>query len=143
MEQLIRLGCPIPLDQSWQVIAFLALPCVLAALGARLFQGSFLRIIGAALGGVTRDSAIALWVFMGHPTANPDYNFLASLLLIYLTGSGAALGACFGPYRGPVMWILAGLGVLAGQWLFGYLAPILLVLLVWRYRTRNSPGLPC
>lgn len=138
MELLIRLGCPLPLDQSWQVILFLALPCLMAAFGARLFQGSFLRILGAVLGGISRDVAIAIWVYMGHPTANPEYNFLATALLIYLTGSGAALGACFGPYRGPVLWLFAAAGTLLAQWLFGYLAPILLVVLIWRFGTRRS-----
>ena len=147
MDMLIRVGCPIQLTQTWQIFLFLATPCLMAALGARLLQGSFLRILGASGAAMLRDLIIVLLVTHGHPALNPNYNPYASMLLIYLTASGAALGAVFGPYRGPLLWVLAGLGALAGQWLFEPLARGLLALglgLLWiRSRQRPASALPC
>lgn len=139
MDTLLRLGCPVVLTQTWQVFVFLSLPCILATVGARMLQGSFLRIVGAAAFATLRDLLVLALVTYWHPASNPHYSIYASLLLIYLTASGAALGAVFGPYRGPVLWVLAGLGALAGQWLFGPLSRVLLALGlgIWWLRARN------
>lgn len=147
MDTLLRLGCPLVLTQTWQIFLFLSLPCLFAVAGARILQGSFLRIVGAAAGATLRDLIILALVSYWHPAVNPNYNPYASLLLIYLSASGAALGAVFGPYRGPLLWVLAGLGALAGQWLFEPLSRVLLgvgLMALWLgTRSRRDQGLPC
>jgi hypothetical protein len=147
METLIQLGCPLVLTQTWQVFLFLSIPCVLAALGARLLQGSFLRIVGASAASMLRDLIILGLVSQGHPAANPHYTIYASMMLIYLVASGAALGAVFGPYRGPLLYLLAALGALVGQLLFEPLWRMLLLVglgVYWlRSAQRRSSALPC
>ncbi|MFN8609746.1 MAG: hypothetical protein U0931_19560 [Vulcanimicrobiota bacterium] len=133
MEFIAKFGCPVLLTQAWQVLVFIAIPSLLAMLGSRLLQGSALRIIGATLGAVARDAVLLFMVTQGHlvPT-NPGYDQYCGAILICCVGSGAALGATFGPYRGPILWILAGLGALAGHWAFT------LVPLAWLVRARRN-----
>lgn len=128
METLLKLACPFTLTQAWQGLLFIAIPCILAALGARILRGSFLRIIGAVVGASLRDVVILILVASGHGHCNPDYNEMASLLLLFLTVSGAALGACLGPYRGLRLLLFTAVGALAGQWLFEPLSRHLLSL---------------
>lgn len=138
MEYVIKFGCPIAFTQPWQVWVFLAIPCLLAALGALVSQGSFLRIIGATLGAGLRDTVLLGLVSSGMlvPT-NPRYDVWAGSLLIFCVASGGALGAVFGPYTGLRLLLLAALGALAGQWAYGYIPLVLVLALVWGVSQRN------
>lgn len=137
MEYVIKFGCPFVFTQPWQVWAFLALPSLLAAFGALICQGSFLRILGATFGSVLRDGALLLMVGNGFlvPT-NPSYDVYAGSILLFCVASGSALGAVFGPYTGFRLMILAALGALAGQWAYGYLPLVLVLALALQVRAR-------
>jgi len=138
MEYVIKFGCPIAFSQPWQVWVFLALPSLLAALGALICQGSALRIIGATLGGFLRDGVLLALVANGMlvPT-NARYDVYAASILIFFVCSGSALGAVFGPYTGFRLMIFAALGALAGQWAFGYVPLVLVLALVAKVRTQR------
>ena len=139
MDFALRFACPFQLHQTWMVLVFLAIPSLLAALGAALGQGSGLRIVTATLGSMLRDLGLAVLVSLGTITPdNPRYDVYAGLLLLFCVSSGTALGAVFGPYRGPLLWLLAAMGALAGHWAFGFLP-----LVFWlHYRRRQSLGIP-
>lgn len=128
MEFIVKFGCPLQLTQTWQVLVFLAIPSLLSALGARLFQGSFLRIIGATLGAGARDAVLMLLIAWGHLVPNnPRYDGYCGALLLFCVASGGALGATIGPYRGFLLMVLAALGALAGHWAFTLIPLALLV----------------
>lgn len=136
MDFIVKFGCPVLLTQTWQVLLFIAIPSVLAALGARLLQGSFLRIVGAVLGACARDAVLLYLVLSGHLLSNnPDYDQFTAKILICCIGSAAALGATFSPNRGIILWMMAALGALAGHWVFTFIP---LVLFLQRRRNRNQ-----
>lgn len=140
MEYVIKFGCPVLFNSPWQVWVFLALPGLLAALGARLCQGSFFRIVGATLGAALRDGVLMGLVAGGVLTPTNDrYDLYAAGLLTFCVSSGGALGAVLGPYRGLLLMITAALGAVAGQFAFCHLPLLLLagVLLQLRSRQRN------
>ncbi|MBN9419075.1 MAG: hypothetical protein J0I12_26715 [Candidatus Eremiobacteraeota bacterium] len=138
MDYVIKFGCPIAFTEPWQVWAFLALPCLFAALGARVFQGSFLRIIGATLGAALRDGVLMVLVANGMLTpTNGRYDLHAAALLILCVSSGGALGAVFGPYRGLLLMITAALGALAGQFAYGFLPLVLVFALALHVKARQ------
>lgn len=145
MDTLLKLTCPVTLSHLWQGVLFLFLPCFGAALGARLLQGSFLRIAGAALGAGLRDLVIMACVASSWIQPQPEYNGFASVLMLYLACSGAALGAVFSPYRGPALWLMSALGTGLGQWLFLPLSRVLLALglagCLWKTRTKAPAGI--
>ncbi|MBS2040070.1 hypothetical protein JST97_34100 [bacterium] len=140
MDFIVKFGCPVLLTQTWQVYIFIAIPCLLSALGARLLQGSALRIVGATLGACARDAALLFLISRGYlvPT-NPGYDPYCGAILLCCVGSGAALGSTFGPYRGLVLWILAGLGALAGHWAFT-LVPLAMLVRARRNRSQDWVG---
>jgi hypothetical protein len=128
MEFIVKFGCPLQLTQTWQVLAFLAIPSLLSALGARLFQGSFLRILGASLGAGARDGLLMVLIGTGHLIPNnPGYDRYCGALLLFCVASGGALGATLGPYRGFVLMLLAALGALAGHWAFTFIPLAMLI----------------
>lgn len=136
MDFVIRLGCPWQLCHQWQGWIFVAVACFLAAMGARLTQGSFLRIGGAALGAMARDGLLYLLITHGYLTpTNPSYDPLAIPILLFCAGAGGAMGATLAPYRGPFLLLMAALGCLAGQWGFGLLP---LAYLIWRRKSTSS-----
>ena len=142
MDFVIQFGCPFALQAPWQIWLFLALPCLFSALGARLCQGSALRIVGATFFSLIRDGGLLLLISNGMlvPT-NPRYDVYAAAILVMCVGSGSALGAVFGPYRGFWLWLLAALGALAGQWVYGYV-PLVFLLAIWHSRRTSRCALP-
>ena len=139
MENVMKFGCPFVFTEPWQVWVFLAIPCLLAALGALISQGSILRIIGATLGAALRDGVLLVLVANGMlvPT-NPRYDVYAASILVFFVCSGGALGAVFGPYTGLRLMIFAALGALAGQWAFGYVPLVLVLALALKVRARGQ-----
>lgn len=139
MQNVMKFGCPFAFTEPWQVWVFLAIPCLLAALGALVSQGSFLRIVGATLGAALRDGVLLVLVANGLlvPT-NPRYDVYAASILVFFVSSGGALGAVFGPYTGLRLMIFAALGVLAGQWAFGYVPLVLVLALALKVRARGQ-----
>jgi len=98
-------------------VAFLLVPAVLAAFGALIGQGSWLRIVTAAVGAATRDLLLRTLVVTGWLIpSNPDYNPDTALLFAFGCASGAALLACLSPYRGKLLLLMAGLGATVGQY---------------------------
>lgn len=139
MDFILKFGCPVLLTQTWQMLLFIAIPSLLAAVGARLLQGSFLRIVGAVLGACARDAVLLYLVYSGRLlSTNPDYDHFCAMILICCIGSAAALGATLSPYRGIVLWLMAALGALAGHWIFTFVP---LALYVQARRNRDQ-GLP-
>ena len=112
-----KYGCPKLLHGHLHHI-FLLTPALLAAIGARIGQGSALRILTAALGGATRDLSILAAIYLGflHPN-NPNYIPEASVILAFGSASGAALLATLSPYRGLRLVLLSSLGAFLGQFL--------------------------
>lgn len=122
METVVKFGPPFVLSNPIVVWAFLLFPGVLAALGARLCQGSFLRIVGAAFGAVVRDLGILILVSAGLlKVTNPLWIPDISLVLAFFCGSGAALFGCLTPYRGPLVPTMAFIGGFGGQFVLAYL----------------------
>ena len=116
MEVIIKHACPIAFDS--QIAAWLCLlaPALLAALGARVLQGSFLRIIGGAGGAAVRDALVVLAISQGWITVtNKHYEFFVSLILIFFCASGGALGSCLAPYRGKLLLLNSAIGGFLGQ----------------------------
>lgn len=115
--QIVQLACPILLSAKWMQIAFLLLPAVLAAFGALLGQGSWLRIVTAAVGAASRDLLLRTLVLGGWLIqSNPEYNADTAMLFAFGCASGAALLACLSPYRGKFLLLMAGLGAVVGQY---------------------------
>ena len=121
METLLKFAPPIVLTFGPMAWAFLLLPALGALLGAFLFRGSFMRIIGAALGAASRDLGIFALVHLGYLVPNnPHWDPSISFILAFFCASGAALFACLAPYRGKRLLLGAALGGFAGQFLLPY-----------------------
>ena len=116
MEVIIKHACPIVFDSQIAAWLFLLAPALLAALGARLLQGSFLRIIGGAAGAAVRDAMVILAISQGWITVtNKHYEILVSMILIFFCASGGALGSCLAPYRGKLLLLNSAIGGFLGQ----------------------------
>jgi len=116
MEVIIKHACPIAFDSQIAAWLFLLAPALLAALGARVLQGSFLRIIGGAGGAAVRDALVVLAISQGWITVtNKHYEFYVSLILIFFCASGGALGSCLAPYRGKLLLLNSAIGGFLGQ----------------------------
>jgi hypothetical protein len=116
MEVIIKHGCPIAFDSALGAWVFMLLPAVLAGLGAFLLQGSFLRIVGGALGAGLRDFFVLIAVSSGWITVtNPHWEDLVSAILIFFCASGGALGSCLAPYRGKLLFLNSAIGGFLGQ----------------------------
>lgn len=116
MEVIIKHGCPIALDSTLQAWLFVLIPAFLAALGAGLLQGTFLRIVGGAIGAGSRDFLVLVgidkgWIIVSNPEWGPHY----SAILIFFCASGGALGACLAPYRGKLLLLNSAIGGFLGQ----------------------------
>lgn len=121
METVLKYAPPIVLQSLWQQWMFLLLPALGALLGAFLGQGSFLRIVGAAIGAGARDFTIFLLVANGWlAPSNPHWHASISLILTYFCASGAAIMSTLAPYRGKILLTNAALGGFAGQFFLGY-----------------------
>ncbi len=121
METILKFGSPVLLIHGALAWTFLLLPALGALLGARLCQGSFLRILGGAVGGASRDIGILLLVTLGFLQPNnslwsPDI----SLVLAFFGASAAAIMSCLAPYKGKLLWFNAAVGGFAGQFLLSY-----------------------
>lgn len=138
MQHVLQFGCPFIFKAAWQAWVFLALPSVLAALGARLTQGSALRIVGATLGASLRDAVLLGLIYAGYLVpSNGRYDHYAGSLLLLFVSSGGALGAVFSPYRGLLLMIMAAVGAAAGQFAYGYLPLALIVALALHVKGRQ------
>lgn len=116
MEMILKHASPLLMHSAWQQWLFLLLPAFGALLGAFLCQGSFLRIVGAALGAAARDLTIMLLVINGWLVPNnPHWDLAIAFMLVYFCASGAALMSCLAPYRGKVLLFNSALGGFAGQ----------------------------
>lgn len=121
MEVILKHACPIALDSTAAAWLFLLLPGIFAALGARLLQGTFLRIVGGAVGGALRDLLVLLAVSLGWITVtNPHWEGLCSAILVFFGASGGALGSCLAPYRGKVLLLNSAIGGFLGQFCLPY-----------------------
>lgn len=101
---------------------FLLLPALGALLGAWAGQGSFLRILGAAVGAAGRDVTVIALVIAGYlvpnnPLWSPDISFM----LAFFSASAAALMSCLAPYRGKLLLFNSAVGGFAGQFLLPYI----------------------
>jgi hypothetical protein len=113
---LAYLACPIILMGIGERLAFLLLAAPFAALGAAAGQGSWMRILGAALGAALRDAVIvALVATEVLVVTNPEYMVDYSLMAGFLAASGAALLTVLTPYRGRVVPVMAAVGAVGGQ----------------------------
>ncbi len=116
MEVILKHGCPLILDSMIAAGLFILLPGLFAALGARLLQGSFLRILGGAAGGGLRDILVIVAVNAGWLTVtNPRWEENVSGILIFFGACGGALGSCLAPYRGKVLMLNSAIGGILGQ----------------------------
>lgn len=121
METLLKFAPPVVLALGPMAWAFLLLPALGALLGAFIFRGSFMRIVGAALGAASRDLGVFGLVHFGVLVPNnPHWEPQISLILAFFCASGAALFACLAPYRGKRLLLGAALGGFAGQFLLPY-----------------------
>jgi hypothetical protein len=121
MEVIIKHGCPFLLDSTLAAWLFLLLPALFACLGARMLQGSFLRIVGGALGGGLRDFAVVVAVANGWITVtNRSYEVLVSSILIFFGAAGGALGSCLAPYCGKFLLLNSAVGGFLGQFCLPY-----------------------
>lgn len=133
MEVILRHGSPLLLDSTVAVAIFLFLPGLFAAVGARLLQGSFARILGGALGGGLRDILILVAVNAGLiSVTNPAWEMPVTAILVFFGACGGALGSCLAPYRGKLLWLNAALGGILGQFLLPF------VLLAGRRTSREA-----
>lgn len=116
MEIILKHACPLALDSTFTAWLFMLSPALFAALGARLLQGSFLRIVGGAAGAGVRDLAVLIAVSQGWVTiTNQYYETLCSAILVFFCASGGALGSCLAPYRGKLLWFNSAVGGFLGQ----------------------------
>lgn len=139
MDFIMRYGCPFVFSQAWMMWAFILLPSLLAALGARLGQGSALRIATATMGAGLRDGVLLLLIFQGKLTpTNSVYDVYAGLMLLTCVVSGAMLGSTLTPYRGFFLLLMSGLGALAGHWAF----TLLPLVYFWQRQRRQNLALP-
>ena len=122
MEAILKTGCPIALDSAVLAWVFMLLPALFAGLGAMILQGSFLRIIGGALGAGLRDVFVLVAVGAGWITVtNPHYDVAVSSILVFFGAAGGALGSCLAPYRGKLLWLNSAVGGFLGQFLLPFL----------------------
>jgi len=116
MEIILKHACPVIFDTALLAWLFMLLPALFAAAGALLLQGSFMRIIGGALGGGLREVLVLFAVTSGWVTVtNPHYELLCSAILIFFGASGGALGSCLAPYRGKLLAMNSAIGGFLGQ----------------------------
>lgn len=121
MEVILKHACPLVLDSTLAAWLFLLSPALFAALGARLLQGSFLRIVGGALGGGLRDVLVLLAVSQGWiVVTNRYYEALVSSILVFFGASGGALGSTLAPYRGKLLMLNSAVGGFLGQFALPY-----------------------
>ncbi len=121
VSEIARYACPVILTQAWQVWLFILIPGLLAALGAYLGRGSWMRIPGASAGAAARDVVILLLAGLIPASArNPEYGPYYSWFLAYLCASGAAVMSCLSPYRGRILYVMSALGAIAGQFVLLY-----------------------
>ncbi|MCE7871525.1 hypothetical protein DYH09_14255 [bacterium CPR1] len=121
VSEIARYACPVLLSQAWQIWLFLLIPGILAALGARLTEGSWMRIPGAAAGAALRDlSFLLLAGLIPESARNPDYAPYYSWFLAYLCASGAAVMSCLSPYRGWILPVMSAIGAFAAQFVLLY-----------------------
>lgn len=121
METIFKFGSPVVLVHGALAWAFLLAPAFGALLGARLCQGSFLRILGGAVGGASRDIGLLLLITLGF--LQPNNSFWSpdiSLILAFFSASAAAVMSCLAPYKGKLLWFNAAVGGFAGQFLLSY-----------------------
>ena len=134
MEAILKHACPLLFESSVGAWLFLLSPALFAALGARLLQGSFARIIGGTLGGGLRDFLVILAVEGGWITVtNPRYEVMVSAILIFFGASGGALGSCLAPYRGKQLMLNSAIGGFLGQFALPY------VLMARRKKSSSRP----
>lgn len=125
METVINYAPPFIISNPVLAGLFLITPGILAALGARLLQGSFLRIVGAAIGAGSRDFGLLWLVSKGYIEAsNPNWDPSISFILCFFCASAGALFGCLTPYRGPALWAMAFIGGVLGQFLLPYVLGI-------------------
>lgn len=121
MEVILKHACPVLFDSPLGSWLFLLSPALFAALGARLLQGSFARIIGGTLGGGLRDFLVILAVTNGWVTvSNPRYEIMVSGILVFFGAAGGALGSCLAPYRGKLLMLNSAIGGFLGQFALPY-----------------------
>lgn len=121
---LAYLACPILLLGIGERAAFLILAAPGAAVLAGTLQGSWKRILGAAVGAALRDGIIwvllmAGWVRQTNPEFLPVYAQMAA----FLAAAGAALLTTLTPYRGRMVPVMAALGAVGGQCAVAWLPP--------------------
>ncbi|GMU56339.1 MAG: hypothetical protein AMXMBFR33_54850 [Candidatus Xenobia bacterium] len=121
MSEIARYACPVVLTNTLLIWLFLLIPGLLAALGAYLTRGSWMRIVGASVGAAARDIlALFVAVILPDSARNPEYAPYYSWFVAYLCASGAAVMSCLSPYRGGVLYFMAGVGGFAGQFVLLY-----------------------
>lgn len=121
MEVIQKHACPILFESALAGWVFLLLPALFAALGARLLQGSSLRIVGGAVGAALRDLLIIVAVSSGWVTVtNPKFELLVSAILVFFCASGGALGSTLAPYRGKFLVLNSAVGGFLGQFCLPY-----------------------
>lgn len=131
MDTILRHGCPVVFDSTFAGVLFLLLPALFAGLGAVAMQGSFLRILGGAVGGGLRDVLVLLAVSQGWITvSNPRWESLVSAILVFFGASGGALGSCLAPYRGKLLFLNSAIG--------GFLAQFCLPFVLFHSRKRPT-----
>ena len=116
--EIVKAGCPVILTEEWHMWAFVLAPAFLAAFGAIIGQGSWLRIVTAAAGAAARDLILMGLVMYGWLVpCNPSYTTESATMMAFGCASGAALLACLSPYRGKILILMSGAGAFAGQFL--------------------------
>lgn len=121
MSEIARYTCPVLLTNVLLIWLFLLIPGLLAGLGAYLTRGSWLRIVGASVGAAGRDILVLLLATLVPDSArNPEYAPYYSWFVAYLCASGAAVMSCLSPYRGKLLYFMAGVGGFAGQFILLY-----------------------
>ncbi len=135
MDVILKHACPLALESVVAAWLFILLPAILACLGARLLQGSVMRIIGGALGGSLRDVLVFVAVSRGWlAVTNPDFELPVAFILVFFGACGGALGSCLAPYRGKLLMLNSALGGFLGQFCLPF------VLLLGRNRGGQSCG---
>lgn len=121
MEVILKHACPVVFESALAGWLFILSPALFAALGARLLQGTFLRILGGAAGAAVRDLLVILAVSTGWVTVtNPRYESLVSAILVFFCASGGALGSTLAPYKGKLLMLNSAIGGFLGQFCLPY-----------------------